>query len=247
VKTTLVVPCYNEAARLPVAAFEAFSAARPEVRLLFVDDGSADGTASLLTGLAARLGGRAEVLSLARNAGKAEAVRRGMCRAFESGAEAAGYWDADLSAPLEALPEFVAALEGDPSLLAVFGSRVKRLGARVERSAARHLLGRVFATAASLLAGVPAYDTQCGAKLFRAGPEARGIFGEPFLSRWAFDVEILARMRRAGLDPASRVLELPLRVWRHAGGSKLSWTGAAGAALDLLRIRARFDSSVGKR
>jgi dolichyl-phosphate beta-glucosyltransferase len=211
--------------------------------LVMVDDGSLDGTRKVLEALARELPD-VSVLALDRNAGKAEAVRRGMQKAFEERAEAAGYWDADLSAPLEESSALLKELEEDPALLAVFGSRVKRLGAGVERSAFRHLLGRAFGTAVGLLTGLPAYDTQCGAKVFRAGPAVKALFDKPFMSRWAFDVEILARLKEAGHDPAQRVLELPLRRWRHAEGSKMSWPSGLKAGLDLIRIRARYGAAL---
>ena len=76
----------------------------------------------------------------------------------------------------------------DESLTAVLGSRFRRLGADIRRSELRHYLGRVYATLASLALGVGIYDTQCGAKAFRASPRLEKALADPFAERWAFDV-----------------------------------------------------------
>ena len=82
-QAVVVVPCFNEARRLDLAAFEGFARAQPDVRLLLVDDGSTDNTFELLEGLRERLPESFEVLRLERNSGKAEAVRRGLLRALD--------------------------------------------------------------------------------------------------------------------------------------------------------------------
>ena len=106
----LVVPCWNEAARLDERAYLSWAQrAPPHVSLLFVDDGSTDDTAAVLARLAAAAPKRRiSTLALAPNGGKAEAVRRGMLAAAATAGNGAavGYWDADLATPLEALPEF---------------------------------------------------------------------------------------------------------------------------------------------
>jgi glycosyltransferase involved in cell wall biosynthesis len=242
-RTTLVIPCFNEAGRLDRAAFERFAKTRPDAGFVLVDDGSTDATAALLDALATALPGQAEVLRLERNAGKAEAVRRGVLAALEGDPRCVGYWDADLATPLEALPAFEAVLDERAEVEVVFGSRVRMLGREIERRAVRHYLGRVFATAASLVLGLPVYDTQCGAKLFRAGT-ARALFAEPFVSGWVFDVEIAARLgaqrRRGGTPPVRAIYEQPLVAWRDVAGSKVEPQDALRAARDLWRIRRTY-------
>jgi glycosyltransferase involved in cell wall biosynthesis len=232
----LVVPCYNEAERLKPDAFRQF--AGEHVSFLFVDDGSTDATPRLLAELAASSGGRVDVVTLPRNAGKAVAVRIGVLAALERPCEFVGYWDSDLSAPLDAVHAFLALADARPTLDIIMGSRVKLLGRQIVRHAWRHYIGRVFATGASLALGVAVYDTQCGAKLFRASEVTRRVFDTPFRSAWVFDVEILARyVVQVGVREAeSRIYELPLEVWRDVPGSKVKSWHAARAAWDLAWI-----------
>src|SRR5262249_31669723 len=121
------------------------------------------------------------------------------------------------------------------------GSRVKRLGSEIERNEARHYLGRIFSTAASRLLDLPVYDSQCGAKIFRTEVSAV-LFGEPFVTRWLFDVEMLARLRNhIGRDGVlKRVIEVPLTAWREVGGSKLRLSSMLDVPIELLKIRARY-------
>ena len=240
-RAVIVVPCFNEARRLDAEAFARFAPPGHDVRFLFVDDGSTDGTREALARLALADPSRFQVLALERNRGKAEAVRRGMLQALASGAEQAGYWDADLATPLEEIPRFMDLLDRRPGVEIVLGSRVALLGRSIERRAVRHYTGRVFATAASLALRLPVYDTQCGAKLFRNTPAVAALFAEPFASRWIFDVEIVARLaraRRGSSLPAPRdaIYELPLERWRDVGGSKIGVLDFPRAALQLIRI-----------
>ena len=234
----IVVPCYNEALRLPVASFRKFLG-ESQVRFVFVDDGSKDATIQVLANLRDEAGDRVVVLRSEANQGKAEAVRRGMSYAIEHAAGYAGYWDADLATPLQAIPEFMAVFAERPELDMVFGARVKLLGRKVHRRVLRHYLGRVFATAVSVMLRLPIYDTQCGAKIFRVCPETSGLFAEPFITRWFFDVELLARyIRRMGSSElaAQRIYEYPLHAWEDVAGSKLGFADFALAFADIVRI-----------
>ena len=210
VATTLVVPCFNEETRLKVPDYVSWLTHDPtsrDVTLLFVDDGSRDGTVAVLQQIVdAAPAGRASVLKLGVNGGKAEAVRRGMLEAMANAPPAiVGFWDCDLATPLQAVPQLAAILAMRPEMQMVFGARVALLGRQIKRSPVRHYLGRVFATLASLSLDLPIYDTQCGAKLFRVTPMLRTVLAAPFLTRWVFDCEMIARFQ--AISPAADALD----------------------------------------
>ena len=238
----LVVPCYNEARRLRGDAFLDFVRSRADVSIAFVDDGSADRTLRTLEELSAQDKDHLLVRSLAENRGKAEAVRQGVLHAASLGRFGfIGYWDADLSTPLTELDRLLAALDRHPDCHLALGSRVKRLGSSIERNATRHYLGRIFCTVASQLLDLPVYDSQCGAKIFRA-ELADTLFADPFVTRWLFDVELLVRLRNhfgpEGFLGAA--IEVPLNAWHEVSGSKLNLAHMARVPVELLRIRSRY-------
>lgn len=240
----IVVPCYNEQQRLPVDAFHRFAESGSGLRLLFVNDGSRDGTLAVLQQLAEQYPAVYAVLDQQPNAGKAEAVRQGMLRAIAEGAAFTGYWDADLATPLEAIPHLLKHLVETPHLQMVFGSRVRLLGRAIHRKPVRHYLGRIFATVASVVLDLAIYDTQCGAKIFRVTPELQSVMAETFLSRWVFDVEILARfvaMHRGDAAYMERVIfEYPLHQWNDVAGSRLTPMDFLTSFGELLRIRQKY-------
>lgn len=241
-QVTLVVPCFNEESRLPVSMFDGFAAEHPDIRFLFVNDGSTDATGELLAFLEASNPKAFRVLNLGKNRGKGEAVRQGMLRALETVPDYVGYWDADLATPLEVLADFRLLLDECLELDLVMGSRVPLLGRAVDRRPCRQIGGRMFATAAALVLGVGVYDTQCGAKLFRVTDRTISLLGRPFCSRWAFDVELLARLLASRGGPASgqrHLYECPLLRWSDVAGSKMRPWHMARAAFDLARILVR--------
>jgi dolichyl-phosphate beta-glucosyltransferase len=242
IRSILVVPCFDEAARLDEAALVGLVDGEfPVTHLLLVDDGSRDQTRACLDRVARRAPpGRVGVMALPTNQGKAEAVRQGLLRALEQGADVVGYFDADLSTPVAEIRRLLDRLRHSPTTDVLIGARIVLLGSDVERSAVRHYLGRIFGTVASLMLQARVYDTQCGAKLFRRSPALLAALGEPFLSRWSFDVELLGRLlvgtpSIAPLDRA-RFLEVPLQIWHDVPGSKLRPAAMAGALKELALI-----------
>ena len=230
----LVVPCFDEAARLQIDPLVEF-AADPRVSLVLVDDGSTDATAAMLDDAVCR-STSIEVLRLPNNVGKGEATRRGLLVAADRGATWVGYLDADLATPVaEVLRLFEIALT-DERIEVVIGARVALLGRDIRRSPFRHYTGRVFATAASIVLAKPVYDTQCGAKLFRCAPALLRAIETPFRSRWAFDVELLGRLAAAGVPPEA-FWEEPLRQWHDIDGSRRSIRASVRSTFDLAAVR----------
>ena len=234
-KTVLVVPCFNEAERIASDQMRALPA---DVRIVFVNDGSSDGTGEMLDSLA-RAHGHV-VLHLPSNSGKGEAVRHGMLHALVLGPTYVGYWDADGATPFAVVADFVAQLDRDPDIMLLMGSRVRMLGWHIERRAARHYLGRIIATIVSMMLRLPVYDTQCGAKLFRNSTSLQTVFADPFISRWLFDVEIIARMKHhhdwRGAVAERHIRERPLPAWCDVGKSRIGAGDLFRIPLDLLKL-----------
>lgn len=241
-RTAIVVPCFNEEQRLDVEAFVRFTTAQPAITFWFVNDGSTDGTLAMLHRMAESAGPAIQVVNLPRNAGKAEAVRQGLLAAAASAPDFLGFWDADLASPLSEIASMIDVFEMRPVVDLVFASRVRLLGRDINRRAGRHYVGRVGATLISLTLGISVYDTQCGAKLFRCRPDILSLFDRPFLSRWIFDVEIIARLIEArGRKAASAAIyELPLRAWHDVGGSKVKSHDFIRALADLWKINGAY-------
>lgn len=239
---SIVVPCHDEARRIDRAAMSVVMGLVDSV--VFVDDGSTDDTARILAELVATEDPQRHcTIRLGTNEGKAEAVRAGLRRAVANGADVVGYLDADLATPPSELPRLCDALTDDVDV--VLGSRVRMLGHPIERRAARHYLGRIYATLASAALSLDVYDTQCGAKLFRNTGALRSAVVEPFADPWAFDVELLARLLRpldAGVPPISpdRMIEVPLGAWRDVDGSGLSFSAGLRATASLIGTARRL-------
>jgi len=240
-QTTIVIPCFDEAARLDLDSFRTFATEHPWADFLFVDDGSTDRTGALLQELSESRPESVHVLTMERNSGKAEAVRSGMQRALRSSAELVGFWDADLATPLSEIARFRNAFMRNSQLEIALGSRVRLLGRNIDRSMRRHYVSRVAATIISHLLGIAVYDTQCGAKIFRVTTGLETLFADPFVSRWLFDVEILARWLRdhpaaSHREVDQRIHEVPLWAWADVEASRLRPSDFIQAPMELFAI-----------
>ncbi|MEU5694585.1 glycosyltransferase [Actinosynnema sp. NPDC020468] len=197
----IVVPAYNEAARLPATLREAvaYLSGRPwRSRLVVVDNGSVDETAAVVNHVDPG-GVEIAVIGCSR-AGKGAAVRRGL---LAGTAEFVGFVDADLSTPLDTLTDVMAQLRRGAA--AVVASR-HAPGARFVHAQplGRRVGGAAFrALARPLVSGV--HDTQCGFKFFRRDV-VQDALRRCRMTGFAFDVELLNRVQAAG----RQIVEIPV-------------------------------------
>jgi dolichyl-phosphate beta-glucosyltransferase len=214
VELSIVVPMYNEAARVEgtlrtILAYLGEQSYGSEV--IVVDDGSTDGTASIADDYSKRQA-MVRVLRHDPNRGKGASIRSGVLAAR---GRYVFFMDADMSVPIEELTGAFAALStGDIPVL--IGSR-KIAGARIERPQPflRTWLGGGFTCLARLLLSPKILDFTCGFKGFRRD-EAVALFRLQKCDGWAFDAEVLYLARLMGLT----VLQYPVR-WSHCGDSRV--------------------------
>jgi len=226
----VVVPCYNEARRLDVAKFADFAGQDHDIELIFVNDGSSDDTLTRVCEVYEQANDAVNVLSLASNCGKGEAVRRGMIWAASQGFSTIGFWDADLATPLETILGFQNVFRKYSHVDVVWGTRLSLLGHFIERDFVRRQIGRMFSAASAAAVGVGTRDALCGAKMFRNGKMLSSLLAKPYSSRWIFDVEILARIQiLSSANQAKPIQELmyeyPLDQWFEMAGSTLRTFG----------------------
>lgn len=214
----VIVPCFNEAERLQIQEFVRFAHIFPEMNLLLVNDGSTDGTATLLENIKMSMQNRVQILTLLTNSGKGEAVRQGMIWAQKENFDYTGFLDADGATPVD---EFyrICQIGMQQNASIIIGSRIKKIDSVIQRSAFRHFIGRSIATFLDIKFQMGYYDTQCGAKLFKTSV-LKDVIQVPFYTRWFFDVELMLRIRKQ--NSAWKAIEVPLAIWLNKKGSKIN-------------------------
>ncbi len=232
----IIVPCFNEANRIPLNDFGIFLSNFPKVSIHFVDDGSTDTTEYILFSFQKKHPQQVKIIKTTQNLGKGNAVFWGMSKALENkDFDTLAFLDADLSAsPEECL---YLAQKINPSIQYIFGSRIKKMDNLIERRFFRFFIGRIVATAISKVLNIAVYDTQCGCKIFNR-TTAKVAFNTPFISDWLFDVEIFFRLKNyfGTSDFIAMSSEIPLKKWKDRGNSKIAWTYGFKMWIDLINI-----------
>ncbi len=209
----MVVPTYNEAGNIAWIVGR-LRAAQPDVDVLFVDDGSPDGTGQIADELAAA-DPTVSVVHRTEKAGLGAAYLHGFRVALERGYDVIGEMDADGSHQPEQLHRLLGAL-ADADL--VIGSRWVPGGSVVNWPLHRKALsvgGNIYAR---LALGIPVRDVTAGYRVFRRTTLEKIELETVESAGYCFQADLAWRTHRAGL----RVVEVPIEfVERERGQSKM--------------------------
>ncbi len=230
---SLIIPAYNEEARLGRTLREVFAYLQAQTtasEVIVVDDGSHDGTARVAEEMFATNAGpvSTNLIRLRPNSGKGYAVRAGLLAAR---APIALFSDADLSTPITETPKLVGPIRAGQYDV-VFGSRaLDRTLVGVHQPWAREQSGRFFNLMVRLATGLPYHDTQCGFKAFRMDV-CRPLIEACVIDRFGFDVELLYVAHAAGL----RLKEWPVQ-WNDVAGSTVNFLSGLDGFNELREVR----------
>ena len=225
---SVIIPAYNEEARLPDALDEVtayLDAHYPDAELIIASDGSTDSTNEITREFAAT-SPRVQLLSLPHR-GKGQAVKRGM---LEATGTVRLFMDVDLAVPVKTIGRFVEATQNAD---VVIGSRSIEGAERSGEPLSRRIGGRVVGRITKMILGLSVSDTQCGFKAFRAEAAER-LFGAQRVDGFAFDAEILYLARRWGM----RVVEMPV-TWSYGEMSTVRLHHGPQTLAEIVRIRLR--------
>jgi len=230
---SMIVPCFNEEKRINLDYWNKL-AELPNVHWIFVNDGSSDGTKSLLNQIE-----NSSVINLESNSGKAEAIRKGILETFnkdQSEIFQFGYLDADSAFEIEDIKNVIKlSFSKESTYDSYWGSRVALSGRHIYRNNLRHILSRILITIFGYRLGNLPYDPQTGFKIFKFSNEQMAIFDKNFLTKWFLDLEILLRFKAVNKKDM-KIWEEPVNSWKDIEGSKIRGLEIITVFKDLIKI-----------
>jgi len=236
-KYSIVIPAFNESARIPATLEAVVSCIRRHgwsAEVIVVNDGSRDNTAEVVQAFAATAP-EVRLIENPGNRGKGYSVRNGVLQAL---GEVILFTDSDLSAPIEEAGQLFAAIEQGADI--AIGSRWLESGRQTHRQPLyRQLFGRCFNAVTRLVMGLRFADTQCGFKAFTR-EAAQAIFPLQTIDGWGFDPEILFIAVKRGL-----VVKEVAVGWAHDERTRMSYLKDGAKMLEEMAA-IRWNALVGR-
>lgn len=234
-KTWIVIPTYNEKENIPILLDGLIDLGITDLHILFVDDGSPDGTGQVIEDLKARFKGKIDCIHRAGKLGLGSAYLEGFCFALEHGADFVGQMDADFSHPMEKIPMMISALTYCD---VVIGSRYVPGGSLDERwSAFRKLLSGFGNFYARTILGMKIRDVTGGFKFWKADMLRNMPLERVKSNGYVFQVEMNYLAGKLGCQ----FQEVPIHfAERTRGISKMSFRIQAEAAWQVWLLHGRY-------
>lgn len=235
-KTTVVIPTFNEAENLRSITSALLNLPIPDLDVLVVDDDSPDGTGALGDALQQEFAPRFCIMHRPAKSGLGTAYVQGFQMAMQNGADFVAQMDADFSHSPDYLPRF---LDGIEKYDVVVGSRYVPGGKLDERwSAGRYLLSWwANSVYVRLILGLKVRDATAGFKLWRRSALEKINLDRVRANGYIFQVEMAYLSEQNGL----RILEYPIYFEdRRIGKSKMSMRVKWEAASRVWEIRSRY-------
>jgi dolichol-phosphate mannosyltransferase len=241
-KTTIVIPTYNEAKNLPKLIEAIVNLPVTDLGLLIVDDNSPDGTGKIADELSQKYCGRLEVMHRAGKLGLGTAYISGFMHAMQNGADAVGQMDADFSHPVEKIPELMQMLDHCD---VVIGSRYVPGGSLDDRWPIwRKGLSAWGNFYARTILSLPMRDVTAGFRLWRR----RTLQGMPLervrSNGYIFQVEMAYVAHKLGFSFREVPIHFADRRW---GTSKMSFRIQVEAAVRVWQLMGMYADLQAKR
>jgi dolichyl-phosphate beta-glucosyltransferase len=225
---SIVIPAFNESARIPATLQSVVACVRErgwDAEVIVVNDGSTDATAEVVRAFA-RHAPEVRMIENPGNRGKGYSVRTGLLQAL---GEVVMFTDADLSSPIEEADRLFAAI-GNGADIAI-GSRWLETSRQTHRQPLyRQFFGRCFNAVTRAVMGLRFADTQCGFKAFTRAA-AQTVFPLQTIERWGFDPEILFIALKCGFN----IVEVPVS-WAHDKRTRMSYLKDGAKMLEEIAI-----------
>jgi dolichyl-phosphate beta-glucosyltransferase len=214
-KYSIVIPAYNESARIPATLRSVVDCIRARgwnAEVVVVNDGSRDDTAEVVKEFA-QTAPEVRLLENPTNRGKGYSVRHGILQAL---GDIVMFTDADLSSPMDEAEDLFGAIAGGADI--AIGSRWLATSRQTHRQPLyRQIFGRCFNLLTRIVMNLPFADTQCGFKAFTR-TAAHTVFQLQTIERWGFDPEILFIALKRGYQ----ITEVPVS-WAHDARTRISY------------------------
>jgi dolichol-phosphate mannosyltransferase len=240
-RTLVIIPTYNERENLPLIVGRVH-AARPDVHVLVVDDGSPDGTGQLAGELALADPDRVHVMHRAGKGGLGAAYLAGFAWGLGRGYSVLVEMDADGSHAPEELYRLLDAVDAGADL--AIGSRYVPGGTVRNWPRRRLILSRTANTYSRVLLGVDIHDITAGYRAYRREVLEKMGLDDVDSKGYCFQIDLTWRAINAGFT----VVEVPITFTeRELGVSKMSGSNIREAMSQVAKwgIRGRLDRARG--